>query len=132
MDKSQTAKPEPQVRLCLISTPGPICDATCATLAHTAHVKLVAIASGALSATQLLQHVEADLVLLDTNLPEEEVHAMLQWLAGHFPTVRTLVTTLTSGRMHQALAFGADIAVRRDELPEKLKLFINHLIRISE
>lgn len=111
-------------RLCLVSTPGLIRDATCATIAMTPNVRLAAVVSGALSATQLLPHIQLDLILLDANLPEEEVAALLTWLADHVPAVRKLVARTTTAECDQALAFGADAAMRRDELPTKLGLFI--------
>jgi len=116
------------LHVCLVSTPGPVCDATCATLAQLAHVKLVAIVPGALSATRALNHIHADLVLLDANIPEEEAFAMLQWLADTCPNVPSLVATLASAQLHQAIAFGATYAVRRDELPFRLALLVNDLL----
>ncbi len=130
---SQIAKQQNTwVRLCLISAPGPICDATCATLAHTARVKLVAIASGALSATKVVQQVQPDLVLLDANIPEEESFALVQWLTDNCPHVPSLVATLSSAQLHQALAFGASAAVRRDELPSKLVMLVDELLGASD
>ena len=121
------------IRLGLVSQPGPICDATCATLARTPRLRLVAIAHGALSATQMLQRLELDLILLDANLPEDEVVALLHWLTDQEKTdqektVKILVATATSGLLHQALAFGADDAVRRDELPAKLANMVDALL----
>ena len=116
-------------RLCLVSIPGPIRDATCATIAMTPNVRLSALASGALSATQLLQHSQFDLVLLDVTLPEEEVAALLTWLADHLPAVRKVVARTTMTECDQALAFGADTAIRRDELAIKLELIIAEIFK---
>ena len=117
------------VRLCLISTPGLIRDATCATIAMTPNARLVVVVSGALSATQVLQHTQLDLILLDANLPEEEVAALLAWLADHLPSVRKLVARTTTAECDQARAFGADTAIRRDELTTKLALFIADMLQ---
>ena len=111
-------------RLCLVSTPGPIRDTTCATLAGMPKVRLVILASGALSATQLLQRIQVDFVVLDANLPEEEVAALLTWLADYQPNVRKLVARTTLTECNQARAFGADEAFRRDEFSDKLTAFI--------
>lgn len=115
------------VRLCLVSSPGLIRDATCATIANMPNVRLVAIVSGALSATQILQQLQFDLVLVDANLPEEEVSALLSWLGDHMPTVHKLVARTATAECDQAIAFGADAAMRRDELYTKLKLFITEV-----
>jgi DNA-binding NarL/FixJ family response regulator len=115
------------VRLGLVSAPGSIRDATCATIAMMPDVRLVALMSGALSATRLLPHIQLDHILLDANLPEEEVSALLTWLAEHLPAVRKVVTRTTSAECDQARAFGADEAFRRDELAPKLALFIDEM-----
>lgn len=108
------------VHLCLISLPGAVRDATCALLARWREVKLIAIAPGALSATHLLQRHRPELLLLDANLPDEEVFALLQWRMEHCRKVRCVVATTSSEQIHQALALGADAAIRRDELPRAL------------
>ena len=115
-------------RLCLVSTPGPICDATCATIARIPRARLVAVVSGALSATQLLPHTHIDLLLLDVNLPGEEVTALLTWLADHVPGVHKFVARMSTAECEQALAFGADAAIRRDELAVKLGMFIADMV----
>ena len=117
------------IRLGLVSTPGPIRDATCTTIANMPQVRLVVLASGALSATQRLQDLQLDLVLLDANLPEDEVSSLLTWLIDHLPGVRKVVARTTSAECDQALAFGADEAFRRDELARKLPLFIEEMSR---
>lgn len=114
-------------RLCLVSTPGLIRDATCATLAAIPNVRLVAIASGALTATQMLQHLQFDLVLLDANLAADEVSALLTWLTDHCPAAHRVVARSTSAECDHALAFGADAAMRRDELVLKLGAFLADL-----
>jgi DNA-binding NarL/FixJ family response regulator len=128
VDHKAMKKQRTWLRMYLVSAPGPICEATCATLAHAAHIRLVALASGALSATQLLQHVQPDLILLDANLPEEEMLALLRWLNDNYPNVHSLVATLTTQLVNQALAHGAENAFRRDELPSKLAEATDHLL----
>ena len=113
-----------RVRMCLVSAPGSICNATCATIAGISHARLVLIASGALSVTQSLPGMQLDLILLDANIPDDEVCVLLNWLADHAPAVRTLVARTTSDQCLQALQFGADDAVRRDELPARLTQYI--------
>ena len=115
------------VRLGLVSIPGLVRDATCATIASLPDVRIVVMASGALSATHHFQRLELDLVLLDANLPEDEVSALLTWLADHLPGARRVVARTTSAECDQALAFGADEAFRRDELAGKLALFIDEM-----
>lgn len=128
MPHTRVAKKDKWIRLGLVSQPGPICDATCATLARTSNLRLVAIAPGALSATQILQRVELDLILLDANLPEAEVVALLHWLTDQEKKIKVVVATVNSGLLDQALACGADDAMRRDELSAKLVMIVDALL----
>jgi DNA-binding NarL/FixJ family response regulator len=117
------------IRLCLVSTPGPICDATCATIAATPNVRIVALADGALMATHEISRVKHDVIILDANLPDGEVAALMSWIGENLETVRTVVVRTTTAECRQALAFGADAAMRRDELAIQLGLFIASLLQ---
>lgn len=108
------------IRVGLVSAPGSICNSTCTTIANTPNLQLVVVVSGALSATQIVPGARLDLILFDTNIPEDEMAALLGWLSDHQPSVRTLAARMTSDRCRQAVALGADDAVRRDELTQKL------------
>ena len=79
-------------------------------------VKLVGAASGALSATSALPRLQPDLVLVDANLPDEEVQALLRWTAEHCPDVKCVVVTMTSRQQKQALGWGANAAIHRSNL----------------
>lgn len=108
------------MRVGLVSAPGTIRNSTCATIVNTPNLHLVVVVSGALSATQVVQGAQLDLILFDANIPEDEMSALLNWLSDHLPSVRTLAARMTSERCRQAIALGADDAVRRDELPQRL------------
>ena len=121
-----------RLRLCLVSIPGPIYMATCATLAQTPRIQLIAVAAGALSATEMLPTLQADLVLMDASLPEEEMWALLRWMTDYRPDVPCMVAALSSVQLQQALAFGAATAVRRDELPSALRSWVDTLLQEKE
>ena len=72
-------------RICLVSLPGLVQEATRAALMLLEDVTLVGIISGALSATALLPQLQPDLLVVDANLPEEEVEALLRWTQEHTP-----------------------------------------------
>ena len=113
-----------RIQLLLVSSPGLVCDATCITVAVTDNVQLVAIASGALTATQLLHRVQSDMILVDSSLPETEAIAFIHWLAEQQPSIPCLVATTTSAQIDQAINAGASVAVRREELPTALHQFV--------
>lgn len=124
--------PTRHIRVCLVSLPGPVCDATCASLADIANLKLISIASGALSATQLLALVEPDLVLLDATLPEDETYALVQWVAQNCQATRIFVATLTSMQIQQAMALGAQVAVQRNDLPQRLRTLVADMLEAAD
>lgn len=104
-----------KTQVLLVSLPGLVRDATYATLASFSNVSLIGSTSGALSATRLLQQLQADLLLVDANLPDEEVQALLSWTKEYRPHLPCLVMTMTSHQRYQALAWGADAAIQRSE-----------------
>jgi DNA-binding NarL/FixJ family response regulator len=106
-------------------------EATRAVLRSLPDVTLVATASGALSATQLLPHLQPDLLLMDANLPEEEVRALLYWTREHYPEVQCVVMTLTSREREWALAAGARAAIQRASLADQLEALLRQLPRPS-
>ena len=117
----------PPIRVALVSSPGHICDATCITLTATEGLHLVAIASGALTATKLIQTVQPDLVLVDTSLPDNEAIALIRWMTDQRLGIPCLAAVRSSAHCEQALDSGASVAVRRDELVTALNTFVkNH------
>jgi DNA-binding NarL/FixJ family response regulator len=88
---------------------------------------MVGAASGALSATRLMQTVEVDLLLIDANVPPDEVSELLEWTAGHCPAVQCVVMTTTSQRREQALAWGAHAAFQRASLGSELEATVSRL-----
>jgi DNA-binding NarL/FixJ family response regulator len=111
----------------LVSTPGLIQQATRSTLAACPDVDLVVVASGALSATELLPRLQPALLLIDANLPEEEIRALLGWVKEHCRTVRCAVMTVTSQQRDRALTWGAEIAIHRACLADQLPAALHHL-----
>lgn len=117
----------PRQRVCLVSQPGLIQQATSATLAFLPDITLVATISGALSATALLAQLQPDLLLVDANLPEEEVEALLRWTTEHYPEVSCVVITMTSQQREQALAWGAHAAIQRANMVGQLQATLHQL-----
>ena len=100
-------------RVCLVSLPGLVQEATRAALMSLSDVTLVGIISGALSATAQLTQLRPDLLVVDANLPEEEVEALLRWIKEHAPGLPCVVMTMTTQQRDLALAWGAHAAIQR-------------------
>jgi DNA-binding NarL/FixJ family response regulator len=111
----------------LVSTPGLIQKATRSTLASCVDVELVAVASGALSATNVLAKLEPDVILVDANLPEGEMEALLCWTKDHLPGVICVVATASSEQSGRALLCGAHTTIHRSGLAEQLSATLSRL-----
>jgi DNA-binding NarL/FixJ family response regulator len=114
-------------RVVLVSMPGLVQQATRSTLASCPEADLIAVASGALSATKVLSQVQPDLLLIDANLPAEETEALLGWVKEHCQSVQCAVMTVTSQQRDQALTWGADLAIHRAGLADQLPPALRHV-----
>ena len=70
---------------------------------------------------------QADLVVLDANLPLEDVREILRQLEQEGLRTRSLVLATTNGQVRQALAAGADAVLRRDSSIRKLSEAVDGL-----
>ena len=118
---------EQKKRICLVSLPGLVQEATITALMSLPDVTLVGTFSGALSATALLPDLQPDLLLVDANLPEEEVEALLRWTKKHTPGLACVVMTMTSQQRDLALSWGADAAIQRARLFGQLETTLSQL-----
>ena len=92
-------------------------------------VVVVATASGALSATGLVAQVQPDLLLVDANLPDEEIQALLRWVKEHCPALPCIVMTQTSRQRAQVKAWGAHSAIPRASLIDQLELVLSQSVQ---
>ena len=126
MTQSQPVTPRPERRTTgagaraarlstiIASLPGISEQSLRATFESLPSVQIVGTASGCLSALQMVRDSQADLVVLDANLPLEDVREFLRQLEQDGLETRSFVLAATSGQVRQALVAGADAALRRD------------------
>lgn len=115
--KSKSTEPAPEIaRLSTIiaSVPGITAQSLRTTFEALSSVQIAGTAAGCLSALQMVRERQADLVVIDSNLPLEEVQVFLQQLKQEGLRTRSLVLAATSDQVRRALAAGADAALRRD------------------
>lgn len=98
----------------IASAPGFAEQSLRATLESMPSLDVVGTAAGCLSALQMVRDRQADLVVLDSNLPIEDVREFLRQLEREGLATRSVVLAATSGHVRHALAAGADAALRRD------------------
>jgi DNA-binding NarL/FixJ family response regulator len=99
------------------------------TLKSLPAVKVVGSATGCLSALQLVREKQAEMVVIDSNLPFEDVRIFLRQLRSEGLPTRALVLAATHGQVRNALAAGADAALRRDVSIRRLEEVVDRLQR---
>ncbi len=76
-------------------------------------MEVVALAGGCLSAVTLVQEKQPDIVLIDSNLSEDEVLAFLKDVKQAHPDIRLVVLTHTTRQQRRILENGADAVLSR-------------------
>jgi DNA-binding NarL/FixJ family response regulator len=76
-------------------------------------VEVVALAGGCLSAVRLVQEKQPDMVVVDSNLSEDEVLAFLNDVKRRQPDIRVVVLTNTTRQQRRILNGGADAVLSR-------------------
>ena len=115
--ENKSTKPTPgtaRLSTIIASMPGVAEQSLRATLEALSSLQVVGTASGCLSALQMVRDKQADLVVIDSNLPLEDVQVFLQQLKKAGLRTHSLVLAATSSQVRRALAAGADAALRRD------------------
>jgi DNA-binding NarL/FixJ family response regulator len=97
------------------------------TLALAPQIEIVGAAGGGLSALNLVRQNPPGLLIIDSNLPEDEIQALLQQIKQEQPQIRCLVVAETSRQQAAVLALGADAAILRSEPTERLVEALNNM-----
>ena len=100
------------------------------TLEALPSVQVLGAAVGCLTALQMVHDRQAGLVVIDANLPLEEVQEFLRLLEQEGRHIRSLVLVATTSQLYRALAAGADAALRRDVSIRELGTAVAGLHRI--
>lgn len=111
----------------LASVPGVSEQSLRATLESLASVRIVGTAAGCLSAMQMVRDRQAELIVIDANLPFEDVQVFLQQLRQDGLATRALVLAATSSQVREALTMGADAALRRDATLRQFSATVDRL-----
>ena len=98
----------------LASAPGLAERSLRVTLESLPLVQVAGTAAGCLLALQMVRDRHIDLVVIDANLPLEEVQEFLRLLRQEGRNTRCLVLAETTSQVYRALAAGADAALRWD------------------
>lgn len=115
-----TGEQDLPTRVLIVSLPGMMQNFLTDTFTSRADVLVVGVASGGLSATNLIQQKQPDLVVIDSNLPALEKNALLEWLKQEQQQTTSLVLVETTQQLNQAASAGADFTLRSYSLPGSL------------
>ena len=111
----------------IVSTPGPVESSLRATLQSLPSVQVVGSAPGCLSALHMTREMGPALLVLDSNLPDQDVRALVQQLKLEQLPTRSLVLTATRSQKRRALEAGADATFRRDGPTVQLRAIVSSL-----
>ncbi len=118
-------------RVLIISHPGMMQNVLRDTFSSRADVDVVGVASGGLSAVDMIERQHPDMVVMDSNLPEAEVSELCSWLNNMHPFINSLVLVETTKQLNRAESAGADIALQSYSLPENLDKVLAKLSQIN-
>lgn len=90
----------------IASAPGVMAQSLRVMMESMPLVRVVGMAAGCLSALQMVRDSGADLVVIDANLPIEDVQMLLQELRNEGLPTRSLVLASTRSHARRALAAG--------------------------
>jgi DNA-binding response OmpR family regulator len=131
-NKGRDREPEQDsahLAIVVASAPGVAEQSLRATLESLPSVRVIGTAAGCLSALQMVHDTQADLVVIDSNLPLEDVQVFLQQLKREGLETRSIVLAATSAQVRGALAAGADVALRRDATARQLSAHVTGFYR---
>lgn len=123
---SQQVEPQ-KVATVLVSRPGIRREALRAVLATVPWLEIGGTAGDGLTAINLVRLHRPTLLVVDSNLLEDEILALVKQVKESWDHIRCLVFTDTASQQQKVLAGGADAALGRDgsarQLHETLERF---------
>lgn len=119
-------KASTRVNVMLVSQPGVLQNILINSL-HGLPISVIGVASGGLSAAEMLKGRQPELMILDASLPLEEALTLLAHLQARYPRVQCLALSETSRERSRLLAGGAHFAVVNFDLPRELPVVIDQL-----
>lgn len=115
----------------IASEPGLAEQSLRAALESLPEVQVIGSVAGCLTALQMVRETQAGLVVIDANIPFEEVQQFLRRLEQERRETCVLVLAATTTQVYRALAAGADAALRRDASIRQVGAAIAELCQAS-
>ena len=116
----------------LVSRPGIMQQSLRSALAACQGIAVVASCGDGLNALHQVTELRPALLVIDSNLLDEEVEALVAAVKAGQPTLGCLVIVRSTHQQAQMLASGADAVVLRDVSPQQLQAELARLARRRE
>ena len=127
-----TPKTSQPVLTVLVSRPGIMQQSLRSSLAACRGIAVIGSSGDGLTALSQVAKLRPGLLVIDSNLLEEEVEALIAAVKAEQPTIGCLVIVRSSHQQAQMLASGADVVVLRDISPQQLQAELARLARRRE
>ena len=115
------------IKVLIVSHPGMMQNVLQDTFSRRGDVDVVGVASGGLSAVDMIKQQPFDMVVIDSNLPEAEVSMLISWLKNLNQRIHSLVLVETTKQLNRTASTGADIALPSYSLPDSLDAVLANL-----
>ncbi len=116
-----------QTKVLIVVLPGMMETLLKRTLTNRSDVSMIGSASGGLSAVSMIKEELPDLVIIESNFPDNETTRLVAWIREKCQKTRTLVLVETTQQHNQASQAGADIILYSYALAEKLDQVIEKI-----
>jgi len=111
-----------KISVLLVSLPGNLRNSLLSMLNSLPDIEIVGSASGGLSAYELLKVQDVKLVVIDANLPKDEVLALLHHIRMSKTEVRSVVLTMTTKKSAEFTSAGADVVLPRSSTARRFAM----------
>ena len=125
---SKTSQPVPTV---IVSRPGIMQRSLRSSLAACGGITVIATSGDGLMALRQVTQHRPGMLVIDSNLLDEEVEALLAGAKTEHPAIRCLVFVRSSQQEAQVLALGADAVARRDGSAQQLQAALARLAQAA-
>lgn len=116
-----------QIEVLIVSSPGILRRILMDTLEFLP-VVVIGVATGGLSALEILKGSQPDLIIIDANLPYEEKLVLLKHIRAEYPRIRCLTVSETSRDRANLAAHGADFSLLSLDVPRDLSMVIGEVL----
>jgi DNA-binding NarL/FixJ family response regulator len=120
------------IPIALVSRPGIMQQSLRSSLASCQGIAVVASCGDGLTALRQVTKLGPGLLVIDSNLLDDEVEALIAAVKAGQPDIGCLVIVRSSHQQAQMLASGADAVVLRDVSPQQLQAELARLARRRE